>query len=899
MKKRLLSTIIAVGLICVTLSGCNADHIENALKSLDSLSAEMNMVSETADDLEAESEDAESKTEYKLESSIPEDVIKKLEPIAKLNNVRADELNVKVNDEGYVTFLGHKYSDTKINDEDDVLLSLEEISDIIGLDGISLEFYRSDVSTISGNTYYTFYQVAETEIEGKIIPVAYFNNLIKVAVTEDGELSAISTYLNHNDSVEISADDIVSEDEAVEYVRSLVNNPDDIIEDATSLVYWDDANTAGTVSMGKVILAYIVYVRSGDVILSEEDTDEDDRDDAGEKVEVDLTDTNIDDTDIIGTEYTAVVVSALKDYIDADKENYSLVCVTDFQCNDINQFDDGEYTSLYFFSGKEDAGEYSYTLSADWIKDVYDEYSGPDTMEVTVPVVYDKAKDLYYLADYNRKIVMGNFCELNYSGTDVDSQNYVVSKNPDDINSWNFENMSNERFGIEEYFFDPDYVLGVYHNMVKVYDMYNTQYGFAGVDTTGLPILSLVYYFEGEYPEKITDFVVNAACCGQFDDWEIIISSPALAACISPTVMGHEFTHGVNQQLTSSQYFNQPGAMMEAYADIIGEQLAILYGQDPIHEPWMIGGDYCEVMRDMGHPNLKFCPRYLNGADYNPDAAEEFGDLLDNGGVHTNSGVPNYLAYKLTHEEEAGLNAGEKILEIEENLDMWFETLYLATFITDFNDIAHFLIYSGDVTGLSDEKKALVSRMVKEHGILGDCEEFDKLLEDEQKTSIEYSFIPENADFFDRYSLAVINVAVYENGNRDKLAGAFVPKDGKVTLIQSSDFMNAPMVSVIDNISGQYVTRLVPLVTKKNAITDDQIICHIKEINLSPQDDKFVVPDGEKITQLSNETDESAKYLLIDGENSFTKYGKYIVITEKEDAEKSGEYYFYLITVEE
>jgi len=912
-RKRFFSVILASAIVCTSLAGCSQAEVEEFLKSTGA-ARDTAEIQETVEVLEAGAAQDTAETQEVVSSDdssindIPEEFVGKLEEIAKDNGISLGELNVKINDEGYVTFLGNSYTNMEIKDEDDALLSLEEISDLIGLEGISLSFYGSDVSPITGNTYYTFYQVDETEIDGKSVPVEFYNNLIKVAVDKNGKAAAISTFLNHEETDEVSTEDILDKDEVTEFIKSVVDNPEDVVDDATKLVYWDDKTTASAVSSGKKILAYLVYIKGDDeVILPEvEDVDEEDEnaeeEDTKEETkeeEEDAIKNNIA-SDIFNASYTAVVVSALKYYYDnANKDNYAIVPITSYKCCSIEEFDDGEYTSLAFFEGKEDAGEYTYTLSLDWVKDAYADYAGPDSMDITVSVMYDKSTDLYYLADYNRRIVMANYFDFDKVGMEIDKLNTVVSKTPEDLNSWGFLNESNEEYGIEKFIFDPNYVFGVYNNMVTVYDMYNTRYGFKGVDYSEMPILSLVYtYNKGEYPEKPADFEYNASCGGQFDDWEYILTSPALAACISPTVMGHEFTHGVNQQLTSSQYMNQPGALMESYADIIGEELAILYANDPIHTPWVLGDDYCEIMRDFGHPQRVNNPRYVGGADYIPETTWEFAFEADFGGVHTNSGVTNYLAYRLTHEEEVTLQEGEEILAIGDNLDMWFETLFLATYVTDFNDVAHFLTYTSTVTGLTSGQKALVDRLIKEHGLLGSTDEFEKLLSEEEHYDYTYVFEPENDDFFDRYDICVANIKIDENNNPSMLVASAIPEDGKVVLTQSSEINNTPVITVVDKATGEKISTRSRVVTNKNAIKDTNLTFHIKEINLtSKKDDKFVVPEGEVITQLSKETDASAKFLLIDGEDVFTSYGKYFVFTQKEDAVGSGELNIYLITV--
>jgi len=901
MKRKIVSIIILLAMTLTSLTGCNVavnDKTNNAANA----QSDTDQESEQGEDSVSEANEQNESEAVKSESEFSDVIREQLEEIASINGISVEDLNVKIGADGYVTFLGNSYCKDKINDEDDALLSLESISDLIGLDGISLDFYKADTSSISGNTYYTFYQVSETEVNGKVKPVEFYNNMIKVAVDKNGNTSAVSTYLNHGEVDEIDSSDILDRDEVNEFVKSIVYDPERVLEDNTKLVYWDDSFTVSSISSGKKALCYVVYIKGDEAVeINNQDNAEDNQEDDN-TVEVDLESGKIEEESNNCANYTAFVINALKQYLDEDKEEYTISPITQFVCSSIEEAESSKPTSMYFFDGKEDAGEYEYTLSTDWIKEAYSEYSGADTMTVKVPVVYEKATGMYYLADYNRHIVMANYYDcMNGNATAANEDiNPIVSKTPEDIDSWGFLFESNEKDGIEKYFFDPNYVFGVYNNMTTIYDMFNIRYGLNGVSYEGLPILSMVYAIDSDkdYPEKVMDFMYNASCCGPINDWILILTSPRLAACVSPTVMGHEFTHGVNQQLTSSQYFNQPGAMMESYADIIGEELALLYGNDPIHEPWVLGGDYCDIMRNFGHPEECFNPKYLRGADYVPETVPEFDSKIDHGGVHTNSGVTNYLAYKLTHEDEVTLLDGEEILDIGTNVDMWFETLYLATYITDFNDVAHFITYTSGITGVNEGQQKLVRRLVKEHGLLGDCDEFEELLLSENHYDINYSFEPENEDFFERYEMCVVNRHEKEKNNPEKLSGAVIPADGKLTLTQSSKISVVPTISILDARTGDAVTSNMLFVTYSNGIDNQNIVCHIREVNLtSDKNDMFVVPEGETITQISSEAESSANTLFIDGKASFTKYGRYVIITQKEDATDSGEYNMYIVTV--
>lgn len=897
MNKKIISILLVIATTAAMLSGCNEVAVEGITKNAEEILDAIEDIQEFTGNItnKGSQEDADESYEEVVENiistefNVSSEAADKLAKIAKSNGIDYEDLNVKVDEDGFVTFLGHAYSDMVINDEDDALLSLEEISDLIGLDGVSLEYYRSDISPISGNTYYTFYQVEETQIQGHTAPVRFYNNLIKVSADENGKLAAVSTYINHDETEKITSEDILTTDEINTYVQTIVDDPDSVITDATKLVYWDDEDTVSGITSGKRVLAYLVYIKGNEeVVAPTEDDEEEEQEDSKQVTQ----DEAVLEQPEIGTRFEVAVLSAIKDYVDED--NYNIDYITTFNTNSLDQFDDGEYTSLYSFEGMSDAGEYTYTLSTDWIKESYSEFEGSDTIEVTVPIAYDKASGLYYLADVNRHIMMDNYYDLDNIGWNKEDLNPIVSKTPEDISSWGFLREGDADNGIEEFLFDPDYVFAVYENTITIYDMFNTRYGFDGVDTTGMPILCTVYNYPDEYPEEVMDFTYNASCAGQLGDWELIITSPRLAACISPTVMGHEFTHGVNQQLTSSQYFNQPGAMMESYADIIGEELAILYGNDELHTPWHLGGDYCELLRSMGDPYVVNNPKYMYGANYIPEATYDFGDCLDNGGVHTNSGVTNYIAYRLTHEEDASLLEGEQILDIGTNLDMWFETMYLATYLTDFADMGHFLEYTKNLAGLNDGQKKLVGRVLKEHGMLGDCKEYRELLASENAAKIKYTFDVDKEDFFDRNRLCIIASDVLDaDGNSARGVGKQITEAGTITMLQTKILDNQPLIIVKGEDEAMSATYMV---TGMHSVEEDDFIFHIKEVTLTKAD-KFTLPDNEEITQSSFSANEAVKYLTLDKVTSFREYGRYLIATRNKDNDNSAEFNLYIIDI--
>jgi len=104
-------------------------------------------------------------------------------------------------------------------------------------------------------------------------------------------------------------------------------------------------------------------------------------------------------------------------------------------------------------------------------------------------------------------------------------------------------------------------------------------------------------------------------------------------------VTAHELTHAVTAYEADLIYQNQSGALNESFSDIFGEfvDLSNGRGDDRDGVKWLLGEDLpVEAIRSMSDP-----PKYGD-----PDKTSEYLCTPDdNGGVHSNSGIPNKAAY--------------------------------------------------------------------------------------------------------------------------------------------------------------------------------------------------------------------------------------------------------------
>lgn len=123
-------------------------------------------------------------------------------------------------------------------------------------------------------------------------------------------------------------------------------------------------------------------------------------------------------------------------------------------------------------------------------------------------------------------------------------------------------------------------------------------------------------------------------------------------------VAGHELTHGVIQNEANLEYYGESGALNESFADIFGAMID--------RDDWLMGEDVVKTntfpsgaLRNLSDPHngaatgdfgRGWQPRHVN---------EQYKGNEDNGGVHLNSGIPNYAYYKFA--TAVGKETAEKV----------------------------------------------------------------------------------------------------------------------------------------------------------------------------------------------------------------------------------------------
>ncbi len=121
---------------------------------------------------------------------------------------------------------------------------------------------------------------------------------------------------------------------------------------------------------------------------------------------------------------------------------------------------------------------------------------------------------------------------------------------------------------------------------------------------------------------------------------------------IALEVIGHELTHGVTGDEAGLVYMGQSGALNESISDVFGvliKQYKLKQTADKAD--WLIGAGLLArgvngvALRSMKAPGTAFDDPVLGNDDQPAHMRDYVHTSDDNGGVHTNSGIPNHAFY--------------------------------------------------------------------------------------------------------------------------------------------------------------------------------------------------------------------------------------------------------------
>ncbi|MFP5106690.1 M4 family metallopeptidase [Neobacillus sp. C211] len=158
-----------------------------------------------------------------------------------------------------------------------------------------------------------------------------------------------------------------------------------------------------------------------------------------------------------------------------------------------------------------------------------------------------------------------------------------------------------------------------------VYDYYKNTFNRNSFDNNGATLRSTVHY-----GRNYNNAFWNGSQMVYGDGDGITFRS--LSGALD--VVAHELTHAVTERTAGLEYQYQSGALNESISDTFGVFLDkgdYLIGED-VYTPNKAG----DALRSLSNPSLYGQPENMSGY---------VNTTSDNGGVHTNSGIPNKAAY--------------------------------------------------------------------------------------------------------------------------------------------------------------------------------------------------------------------------------------------------------------
>ena len=336
-------------------------------------------------------------------------------------------------------------------------------------------------------------------------------------------------------------------------------------------------------------------------------------------------------------------------------------------------------------------------------KSYYNRRYNPGNAEYTpndeVCVIYDESGEYY---EYDRD--KGKFVkdDIEISLDDLNEDGYIVFN----LNSNKVLNpVSSDDRTIKD-----ELAVRLMVKTAQTYDFYKDVLDREGYDGSGGTMFAVCNDNLNSQPEK-------AYSAGDNDGFSMITfgyDNP-----MEWDDIAHEYTHSVEQSISSLFYQNESGAIMEGYSDVFGEIIEdycfeTMTGEELKHANLNGECDWTADDRFIAMPLMNELPDTYGGTYFEekPDDDDwqesNMGINNDFGSVHDNSAVISHLAYLMTNGDNEDSN-----LTMEDIAHLWYRTLYLlpsdCTF-SAFRDCmeltADMMVSNGDLT---EEKRDYVS----------------------------------------------------------------------------------------------------------------------------------------------------------------------------------------------
>jgi PKD repeat protein len=190
---------------------------------------------------------------------------------------------------------------------------------------------------------------------------------------------------------------------------------------------------------------------------------------------------------------------------------------------------------------------------------------------------------------------------------------------------------------------EDQYAMDAHWGSEMTYDYLDQIHGRNSIDNAGFKIMSYVHHNVG----------INAFWDGTKMTYGDGDGGSTFNPLTSIDVAGHEIAHGLVTFTADLVYQDEPGALNESFADIVGT--SVDFFARPSQANWLLGEEVSvtgDPIRNLMDPNAKNDPKCYLGTYWHSGPG-------DHGGVHTNSGVQNFWYYLLVNGGTGTNDAGD------------------------------------------------------------------------------------------------------------------------------------------------------------------------------------------------------------------------------------------------
>ena len=223
------------------------------------------------------------------------------------------------------------------------------------------------------------------------------------------------------------------------------------------------------------------------------------------------------------------------------------------------------------------------------------------------------------------------------------------------------------------------------------YDFYSDIFGRNGFDNKG-GFTSVL--FDTTHPNACSlNVIVQYASNGEY--FNLTHIQVGTRQGMAYDVIGHEYTHSVEQAISCMLYERESGAVMEGLSDIFGELIEDYANNATSGNPTLTGScDWKNEFRNSSNPEKSKCPAVYKGK-YWKETAEFPNEGNDYGYVHNNSTVISHMAYLLSN----GMNGASycEALNNRQIAELYYRTIFMLPVCCSFNQFGRMLLRSAEL----------------------------------------------------------------------------------------------------------------------------------------------------------------------------------------------------------